>query len=197
MDISSDPFVVEYFEWLLKKVHADSDGEYCNYRNLIYRLWQTNYHPSNPQDDHRRGDGLQLRYAFAYENQYSYTSIEESTLNPNGYYECRVLEMMIALARRMENTLLSNWREDRTYVWFWRMISALGFESLDDFSWDPNEEINPVDRTLERMMDGSFSPNGEGSLFVIYDPYYDCREHQIWDVMQKWVTENSPVYLPD
>lgn len=139
-------------------------------------------------------DGISFRRQFAWANQYSYATIDEHPLLGNELsYGTRILEMMVSLANKMEETLMDNWIEDRTYVWFWNMIRSLGLISFDDYQFDSDA----VDRILDRFMSGLYSPNGHGDLFTIQELGYDCRDHQIYDKMMKWVHENMYYYNPD
>lgn len=184
----------EYLEYLKNLVHADDNGEYYNYSNLIDRLWKTEYSPFMADDSNRRSDGISYRFTFAYNCGHSYDDIYNSVLNDK---ECSILEMMIALAARMEDQYLSNWIEDRTYIWFWRMIDSLGLKEYDDWSWNPYDYNSDVDDVLERFMSGRYNPNGKGGLFTIWDITYDCRLNDIWSQAMKWIHENMKTYNPE
>lgn len=195
MKVSNDFIKQEYFDYILKLVHADGDGEFYNYTHLMYRLWQYPYRPGNQYDSNRASDGVDFRYySFAYDMGLPYELIDESSIYN---MPCSVLEMMVALAKRIEVDYMSNWREDRTYVWFWRMIDSLGLQSYDDWSWDSYSENNPVDTALDRFMAGLYEPDGRGSLFIIKDQEYDCRLYEIWANAQKWIHDNMCVYNPE
>lgn len=194
--ISENPLIQSYYDYLLDSVHAGPYGEMYNRRNLIERLWSITYFASNPDDENRKKSGFEERYHFAFVTGLDYHEIDANALGSIDSCPVRVLEVMIALCHCIES-LMTNWEEDRTYVWFWRMLSSLGIYEYDDFSWDKYAENNPVDDAISAWMDGRYMPNGEKGLFTIYDPYYDCREHSLWEQMQLWVKENMPIYNPD
>lgn len=187
---SSDPFVVNYYRFLLEEIHADPDGEYYNYTELLNRLWETPFTCRNDRDVNRIADGKWLRYEYAYQTGLPYSIVEESSLSVK---QCSILEMMVALAKKMEDSLLDNWIEKRIHVWFWRMIGSLGLESYTDWHW----RVDEVDYILDNFLNLRYSADGQGSLFTIYEIGYDARAHEIWEQMQRWVYENIAYYNPD
>lgn len=194
MIVSDDLLIQEYFEYICEVLHCDSNGEYYMFSQLIERLWKTPYVTSNEYDLNRWSDGVSYRRQFAWKCDYPYSVIDRHPLLGNeDVFGCRMLEMMVALANKMEETLLDNWKEDRTYIWFWRMVTSLRLYEFDDSRF----ESVAVDEIIDRFMRGLYAPDGTGDLFTIYELGYDCRDHQIFDKMQKWVHENMVYYNPD
>ena len=143
-------------------------------------------------DANRAADGIELRGRFAEEAGYYYPDIREELGG-----DCRVLEMMVALADRMENGILGDWRYgNRIGLWFWTMVDNLGLLDFDDDNFDEWE----VTSRIETFMDRKYEPDGAGSLFKIgpkwfdppiyitkgrmYDP--DFSKVEIWYQMQFW-----------
>ena len=90
---------------------------------------------------------------------------------------CSILEMMIALAIRCEETIMDNPSYgDRTAQWFWGMIRTLGLYSMTDDRFDTEY----VDKVVERFLSREYAPNGEGGLFKIPNCKYDLRRIEIW-----------------
>ena len=178
----------QYLVWLKELIHADC--EYCDYDDLIDRLWKTPFYATNVYDENRVSDGIDFRrYMFwAYDCTWAYDEEKE------GLHErpCSVLELMCALADKASQ-FMSNY-EDRRYLWFWEMVDALGLKKFTDGSWDPYDPYSVVDEILYKFIHGYYEPNGQGSLFLIRDPSYDCRDHELWDQMHKWVSENYDYY---
>ena len=90
---------------------------------------------------------------------------------------CSVLEMMIALAIRCEETIMDNpLYGDRTAQWFWRMMSNLGLGLMTDDIYDRDLVKQKIDRFLNREYD----PDGKGGLFYIRGCAEDLRNVEIW-----------------
>lgn len=90
---------------------------------------------------------------------------------------CSILEMMIALAIRCEETIMDDTsRGDRTSQWFWEMIVSLGLGSMSDDRFAPDI----VDDILDRFLNREYEPNGKGGLFTIKNCEYDLRDVEIW-----------------
>ena len=90
---------------------------------------------------------------------------------------CSVLEMMVALAIRCEETIMDNPAYgDRTAQWFWGMIRTLGLYSMTDDRFDQEY----VDMVIDRFLNRDYEPNGEGGLFKINNCKYDLRKIEIW-----------------
>ena len=90
---------------------------------------------------------------------------------------CSVLEMLIALAIRCEETIMDNPAVgDRTGQWFWGMITNLGLGSMIDYNY--NREY--VEDVVARFIDNDYEPNGRGGLFTIKNCNCDLRDVEIW-----------------
>ena len=110
----------EYFEWLYHLVCSDGLYSTMSHRKLLHFLDSVDFIPILPMDDNRRIDGIDFRYQFGYERGYSNHLIHEFVDTRN----CSVLEMMIALAFRVEEQITSNYiYGNRTGQWFWIMVS--------------------------------------------------------------------------
>ena len=130
--------------------------------NLIFLL---------PKDENRAEDGIALRYRFAY-GYHSPASAETFLDGP-----CSVLEMMVALAIRCEETIMDNpLIGDRTGQWFWGMIVSLGLGSMMDDRFDEDY----VDFVINRFLNREYEPNGKGGLFTIKNCVQDLRDVEIW-----------------
>lgn len=124
-----------------------------------------------PRDENRAQDGLDLRCRFASMNNY----------NPDIAYEidgpCSVLEMMIALAIRCEETIMDDPKKgDRTVQWFWIMINNLGLSDQTDGRFDKIF----VTEAIQKFLNREYAPDGRGSLFRIRNCRKDLRKVEIW-----------------
>lgn len=158
----------EYFDWLCGIV-----GYNVTYQKLLYLLFSINFIPNIARDENRAGDGINLRYRFACERNYSYSEVSDAIDNR----DCSLLEMMIALALRCEeNIMYDQDYGDRTGQWFWDMVDNLGLSSFDDYHWDEYyaKEI------CNDFNNANYSPDGKGGLFYIPGCDKDLRSIEIW-----------------
>lgn len=171
----------EYFEWMLNKISSNKNHPDISYRKLLKYLHETQFRYSIPMDKNREEDGIGLRHRFTYENDYDYDEVGEYLIGP-----CSVLEMMIALSIRCEETIMDDPKiGDRTGQWFWGMISNLGLSSMIDKRFD--EEY--VWYNIERFLNRDYEADGKGGLFTIKNTNRDLRKVEIW-IQLCWYLDN-------
>lgn len=134
-------------------------------------------------DANRESDGIDLRYRFGYEEQICQPQIAAYLDNR----PCSVLEMMVALALRCEEDIMSNSQlGNRTAEWFWEMITSLGLIRIDDAHY--SEDI--VEHAIEVFLDRLYFKNGKGGLFTLANPEKkDMRTAEIWCQMYWYLDE--------
>lgn len=164
-----------YFEWLYAYVCKDRFAPTISYRRLLTRLHDIDFRYSIQKDKNRAVDGMDLRYRFALrcaEDPIELDDIVNMLRRP-----CTVLEMMVALAIRAENSIMDDASVgDRTAHWFWKMIANLGLGASTDGNYDPRL----VDDIIDRFLDRRYSRDGTGGLFTVMDCDYDLRDVEIW-----------------
>ena len=164
-----------YFEWLLEQVDCPE-----NYRKLMDKLYSRPFTFSIKRDENRVGDGLALRDRFA--DEYGDVRYEDI---PHG--ECSVLEVLIALACRMEDDILHDPElGDRSPEWFWMMITNLRLDRMDDEHFDAHN----VDDILNVFLNRTYFMNGTGGLFPLKLPKVNQRRVEIWYQMSAFIDEN-------
>lgn len=162
-----------YFMWMYKLVADRKVIRNLSYHKLLYLLSMIPFEYTVAMDANRYEDGIDLRYRFAYENNIDEREIAYALDDE----PCSVLEMMIALSLRIENSIMENHEiGDRTAQWFWGMIDNLGLSSYTDDRYDEEHIRIKINRLLTRR----YKRNGEGGLFTIRDPYRDMRKAEIW-----------------
>ena len=169
--------LTKYLKRIISLVYADRSnqgGRY--YHELMYYLYSREFYWSKdiPMDRNRALDGIALREKYGYPGDV----MDEP---------CSVLEMLIALACRIENQLMHNFDEgDRTAQWFWIMITNLGLNRLDDDNFD----LDVADFFVDRFLNREYNSNGEGGgLFVVENPRQDMRDVEIWYQVNWYLTE--------
>ena len=164
-----------YFEWLLEQVDCPE-----NYRILMDRLYRCTFTYTLKMDANRAADGLALRDRFA--DEYGGLRYEDIR-----HDECSVLEMLIALACRMEDDIMHDPAlGDRSPEWFWIMISNLRLDGMDDEHF---EEEN-VENILNVFLNRTYFMNGSGGLFPLKIPKVNQRRVEIWYQMSAFMEEN-------
>jgi hypothetical protein len=142
-----------------------------SYRRLLSHLHSTPFIFSIPHDANRAEDGTDLRYRYSLIQGYDEVP-EELDIGP-----CTVLEMMLALSLRCEETIMDDPRYgNRNRQWFWAMIANLGLNGMTDDRYDGYL----VDEILERFLMRQYEPDGTGGLFRLRDCKYDLRKIEIW-----------------
>jgi len=176
--MTSNKLNKKYFEWMYQLV---CNNKRLSYRKLLSYLHNVEFIYIIEMDSNRAEDGIDLRYRFGYEQGYDNQMI--FTLLDN--QPCSVLEMLIALAIRCEEHIMSNMNDNRTELWFWNMINNLGLGSMDDSNFDEDYVEDVVSRFLYRK----YKPNGEGGLFTVKHCKSDLRNVEIWYQMCWYLNE--------
>lgn len=162
----------QYFEWLSNLVCRNRVSKQVSYTKLLMHLDTTRFKYSIPLDRNRASDGVDLRYRFA--------SLTDCSANEARVGGCSILEMMVALSIRCEESIMDDPDiGDRTGQWFWGMIANLGLNGQNDDRYDPEY----VDAVLDRFLAREYEPDGKGGLFRIRDCDTDLRDVHIWRQM--------------
>ena len=93
-----------------------------------------------------------------------------------------VLEVMIALAVRLEETIMDDPEfGDRTGEWFDYMLKSLGLSIFKCSVWGSNTE-QAIDKIVNAFLDREYDRKGYGGLFYIPDipPKIDLSKVEIW-----------------
>jgi hypothetical protein len=152
-----------------------------SYRKLLTYLHDTEFIFTISKDENRAQDGIDLRYRFVLLNE------TEDLLKYLGG-PCSVLEMMIALAIRIEeDTMDDPAYGDRTGQWFWGMITTLGIGAMTDDRFD-KEYVSEV---ITRFLNRDYDPDGKGGLFRLRHCNRDLRDVEIWHQMCWYIDEIS------
>lgn len=159
-----------YFKWLVDKVLCGTFVRTLSFGKLLSRLHDIPFRYSIQRDENRAKDGVDLRYRFVWENGYP----KDAEYELDG--PCSVLEMMVALAIRCEETIMDDPSiGNRTSQWFRTMVVSLGLGSMTDDRFD--EEY--VDIVINRFLDRQYEPDGCGGLFTLRHCDCDLRDVEI------------------
>lgn len=160
----------DYTVWLLNYCRFGRPG----YTKLMDQLINSPFEAVLERDLNRISDGEDLRSCFLMENG----------LNGTFYnHPVSVLEVLIALAVRVDGEYLGNPNDPRPDVFFWEMICNLGLDKFDDKKYDPRAVFEILDVWISRK----FDKNGVGSPFPvgknihnIHKNIHDQRKIEIW-----------------
>lgn len=166
-----------YFEWIYDLMCKDRFAKNITYRKLFTFLHDAEFVYLIPNDENRAADGISLRYRYSLIRDRE--DLEYCLAGP-----CSVLEMMVALAIRCEETIMFDPEKgDRTAQWFWCMIASLGLNSMNDDNY--NEWL--VNDVITRFLNREYDYDGKGSLFTIRGWNRDARDAEIWHQLMAYL----------
>lgn len=162
-----------YKDWLLEdKVKWDRKG----YSKLMNTLHNIPFEFSMYRDDNRADDGVALRYEF----------LDRYDIRGDFEEDPMVLEVLVALAIRIEDEYIGDPSDPNPSYIFWEMCCNLELDRYTDRYFD-EESIYAI---IEGWLSRDFSYDGEGSIFPIKHPIQDQRKIEIWSQMQEYLSEN-------
>lgn len=161
-----------YFEWLCRQCLADPGSR--QWEKILIQMFETEFVWLVSNDGSRLGDGLALRDEFLDEMQI--TVLDEWLDQP-----CSFLEMLVALARRLD------FQTDVGVVEaFAELMGNMGFTQMRVYHPPLITEI------LERVIFRTYSGYGVGGLFPVRNPTSDMRQRELWFQMMDYIRENHP-----
>ena len=170
---------IDYFDWMYNLVCRNRYSKNISFKKVFSYLNDTKFTYSIRMDLNRAKDGTELRRRYA--NEFKIANIYDRICGP-----CSVLEMMIALAIRCEETIMDDENfGDRTDQWFWDMMKNLGLGHMDDDEFDEEYVSDVVTRFLNR----DYEPDGRGGLFFVRNCDIDLRDVEIW-IQMLWYLDN-------
>lgn len=167
----------DYFYWLASLVDTDPNRDYSG---LLMELHSIEFSPDTailiPNDDNRIEDGLALRDRFK----------EATGCKVCSYLDgpCTVLEMLIALAYRIEDVIGNG----HVYS-FWEMMQNLDLDKYNDDSISEIGNADDIDDKIDELLNRTYSRNGVGGLFPLTHPDRDQRKVEIWYQMGAYLNE--------
>lgn len=181
---SRDFDIAGYMEWLLRTVRWEQ--LYPRSSEIAFLMNGIPFKYVNPNDENRGIDGNDLRSSWCESRGMSYSG---------PYDECSVLEMMIALAIRMDDEILYDpslgTRQD---TWFWLMMHNLGLEEVvRGYSVHDEFALGFVATVLDDLVVRDYQQSGAGGLFPRENPSEDQRKLEIWDQMQGYLSEHPEI----
>lgn len=172
----------QYLEWLYREIGVvRNKNPQKSYWELCKQMYAKEFVWYIPNDDNRCADGLELRGEFLEEKRIGDVDISWLEL------ECSFLEMLIALSRRAAFETFGTSGD-----WFWKFASNLGLRHYTDAVYS-NTIFRKVDRVLEKVINRTYSPNGDGGIFPLEHPRKDMREVELWFQLASYILEGGYV----
>lgn len=178
-------FLEDYFTWLCGLVCDETES---NYISLLSCLFKEEFYSILGNDDDRGADGKVLRSEFGNAAGYDEDDVEDYISGP-----CRMLEMLIGLARRMAFDTAENKHHDKSVKWFWELISNLGLDGLTDDKFFQLGGNDIVRKKIRKLLDRKYSKKGKGGLFPLKKTEIDQRKVEIWYQMSAYLAENCDI----
>lgn len=165
----------KYLKWILKKVGCDA-GDLKKYSKLFRILYEMEFYYLIPMDENRALDGIKLRRQYDLDHKTTLYSSEEP---------CSVLEMLIALAIRMENDILGDPEDEHPEYWFWQFLDNLGILGYFDDVFGPSA-AQDIEKKVQKFCDREYNYDGKGGIFPQKVAKNDQRKIEIWYQMQEY-----------
>lgn len=129
-------FKEEYFDWMLRKINCRKFSV-KKYNKLLLYLNDFNFKINIKNDINRVSDAYEMRETFMDSELWLAEEIPFELRNEDGLWPASVLEVLVALACRIEDDVMADEdKGNRTSEWFWEMISNLGLTKVPESEWD-------------------------------------------------------------
>lgn len=177
-----DPKLDErYLGWLYAQVDTvQNRNPSQTYWLLAEALFKKEFLWFVPNDDNRVEDGRELRELFLDETGFE----RDQVWMEQG---CSMLEMLVALARRIGSEVDEDPRE-----WFWVMIDNISLRAFVDEEFTDDFRVD-VEIVLDRIIQRTYDYDGRGGLFPLREPAGDQRAVEIWYQVAAYLMENNAI----
>ena len=165
-----------YILWMMELTNSPS-----KYRELFTELnsipfeWNENTKELS-MDSNRSNDGLTLRSEFFDEYIPNYPNNLKIDCNILLGDSCTVLEMMVALVRRMEHHV----SERSMDVIFWEILENLGIDGFDNDTMMRTDAVDELHERIENMEMRRYGKTGKGSMFPVNRRGFELNKMEIW-----------------
>lgn len=179
-------YLHRYFEWVLEQVPDPSNEEYTE---LFWYLFDREFVWTVAMDENRAADAQSLRERYLEETGQEDEPVGmDLTIRP-----VSVLEVLVALAVRIETDIMGEPGNLHPEKWFWEMLHNLDLDVMnnDKYYKAHNKEI--VADSIDIFIGREYSGDGSGSLFPLEKPFTDMRTMEIWSQMQAYLNEKYPI----
>lgn len=176
------PDLIKYYAWLIE--HIDR-GYFEEYDLLLFETWKALYtNFSIPNDENRATDGFALRDRY----------MSEKLVNLPDFGECRMLELLIGLAMRMNDSFYDWDLSNQTAVYFWEMMKNLQLTQYTNeyFVARQGSSKNDILTTFTILNNRTYDEKGQGGLFPLGPDRTDCQDQrkvELWYQMMAYMAK--------
>jgi hypothetical protein len=192
---SSNQIIDEYFCWLCKIIQVEQKNK--SYWILARRLFDRQFEWFVLNDDNRCEDGMWIRERF----DFDLTDIYQE--------HCNMLEVLIALAERFDETVQKAGEQIATHRYFWEMMDNCGLSRYSDSWFSDNLEDYKrisgkipgetgwdtclIDRIIDKIINREYDRLGNGGLFPLRKSKKDQRKVELWYQLSEYINENYSI----
>ena len=176
--------ILDDYKGHLRGIIENRDHQMRDYSRLIDCLFKIPFESFHPMDNNRISDAKMMRDEILF-NEHRTARVDISVVEDR---YISVLEVLIALAHRMENDILCDPMSeiDHTSDYFWVFLRNLDVEQFENVRFN---EIN-VREKVEKWVRREYEKDGFGSIFPMKKPRNDMRKIEIWNQLGDYVMEN-------
>lgn len=170
-----------YGYWLIDRVGFKKK----RYEDLVFELHTIPFSFCIASDESRVADGLELRDEYYLEMDYISPIFKDE--------KCSVLEVLVALAIRIECEYIGDPREEHPEQIFWEMVGNL-FNIEQNWRLCTSEiDRDFIHKKVDIWIKRRFNYDGSGSIFPLKNPDCDQADVNIWGQMNRYLMENYPI----
>jgi len=169
-----------YYRWLALLLNINQEER--SYFLLLKMLHKKEFYWSIKGDENRALDSQGLRDEF-------FNCVNSKDVEYKLYGPCSMLEMLIALARRMNDIMYKSYQEDQTSRWFWVMMENCGLEKFTDEAFIGLGGEIEIQIILNHILERTYKKDGNGGLFPVKITNKDQRKIEIWYQMMTYLVE--------
>lgn len=168
---------LNYGDWLVKLVGFERKG----YDNLMELMHMTPFTYTVERDRNRASDGQYLRGQYFDEVRVGYAGQFDR-------YDASVLEVLVALAIRLDNEYIGDPGEGHPEEIFWEMLENLGFDTPK--ARNAHFRMHYCYEILVYWMERRYDRRGTGGVFPMRKTRRNQKKLELWDQAMEYVSEN-------
>lgn len=146
------------------------------YDFLLQTLWKKEFVAVLPKDEESVSNTLAMRR----DNNFV-----------DDFGPCRVLEILLYFAIRLEEFTYNNGITTNRVIFFWRLVTNLDLHPFTHDNWSTPELYFELDQILNNWIERRFDKAGNGSPFPLRNPPKDQRKTPMWYQLQAYMIEND------
>lgn len=171
----------EYYTWLCDLAGANQEKN--SYFMLIKDMYRYEFTWTVPNDDNRAFEGMNLREIFCHEHLVRF---EKDKMDGAP----RFLEVVLALAMRIDDLMQDSDDDYGVRGWFWVMMDNSGLSRFTDEEYYDHGGTEKVYSIMEKIVRRDYHRNGRGGLFPLKFHKKDQRKTELWYQMNEYLVEN-------